>query len=343
MKNETINTNAQASAFGWDFQCSLALYFVSMDFKKLARIKVEGPTEDIELFYDNGHAIFIQSKAQLNPYSSSNTNAHLKNALKTLINASQKTDYSQLYYGSNINNPFVLKEFSNLFNGGPTNYSFFELLPKIQDKITKYVNENAKKNKMLLNKFDYNRIRICTLPFYGDDDATRYRFIRDKVDIFLTDLDIRRPVINRVFDYYQLLFYKNPSKSVSLSKEELAWPIIIFSLDVDNERFYEDYEINLEEEDAIENKYQSFIESKTVDFALITNINTNYSKFITSKNYSTRKKIVEEFIDNYYEYFSEVIFPEKSDDITHAVTKLILWKILKKNRTITTLRNEVGI
>lgn len=344
MGKKSINTNAQASAFGWDFQCSLALFFVSRNLKDIKRIKVEGPTEDIEIFYDNGEIVFIQAKSQLDPFSTANSNIHLENALKTLINASLKSNYSQLYYGSNISNPFVFKEFSSLFLGGPTNYSFNELNEKIKNKIIKYVNKNSKEHKLSLSQFDYNRLRMCTLPFYGDDDNTRYRYTREKLENFLTPLGVKSSVINRTFDHYQLLFYKNPSRSLSITKEKLAWPIIIFSLDENNEKFYDDYDINIVEIDAIENIYEDFIESKTIDFPLINDISNKFSDFITSGNYSSRIKSVEEFIDQHYLYFFESIFlNETLDIVTETVTKLILWKIIKKQRVIQKLRKEVGI
>lgn len=108
---KVIDTSAQSSAFGWDFQSSLALFFVSKDLKNLEKVKVEGRTEDIELYYEDGRTVFIQAKSQRDPFSSSNTNKHLTNAMKTLVNTSLKSEYTTLYYGTNISNPFVYKEF----------------------------------------------------------------------------------------------------------------------------------------------------------------------------------------------------------------------------------------
>lgn len=182
MENKTeepniIDTNAQASAFGWDFQSSLALFIVAQNLKNLKSIKVEGKTEDIEILYENQEMIYIQAKSQLDPYSISNTNKHLKDALKTLINASQNNNYASLVYGTNIANPFVFQKFSTMFVNSPTIYSFSQLPEKIKDKIKSYIFKVSQQEKLDLSNFDINRLIIRTFPFFGDDDQTRYRFI----------------------------------------------------------------------------------------------------------------------------------------------------------------------
>lgn len=335
--------NAQSSAFGWDFQSNLALYFASQDLKSLSRIKVEGPTEDIELFYEDGSSTFIQAKSQLDPYSSSNTNLHLKNAIKTLIDASTKTDYSLLYYGSNISNPFVFKEFSNLFLTGPTDYSFHELPDKIKDKIKKYVDETANNENLSLNNFDYNRLRITTLPFYGDNDDTRYRLIRHSVEILLETLGLKSPQINNVFTHYQLLFTQNSSKAIDIKKVDLAWPIIIYSLDTTSEEFFSEFDLDVSEEDAIENIYEDFIEKKSLEFTLFNEVSNEFLAFTKSESYQNKRSAAKEFIEKNCSDYSKKLFFGELDEMSEPVTQLILWKIIKKIRVIRKLSKEVGL
>lgn len=342
-KEKTINTSAQSSAFGWDFQSNLALYFVVTDLKSLKSVKVEGLTEDIELYYEDGRKVFLQAKSQMNPYSSTNSNKHLNAGIKTLINASLKTDYTSLYYGTNISNPFVYREFQSMFIGGPTDYSFNELTEKIKNKIKKNVDSVSKKEKLSLHKFDYNRLRICTLPFYGDEDSTRYRFIKEKTELFLTTLGISRPIINRIFDYYQLMFSKNPSRSVVIDKKELAWPIIIFSIDVNSDEFFSEFDLDVAEEDAVENIYQGFIERKAIDFSLITDVNNDFFEFSKKRLYTSKRNAPSEFIDVYSKIYCQKIFFNESNEMSDAVTKLIMWKIIKKNKVIKKIWNEVGL
>lgn len=258
MENKTeepniIDTNAQASAFGWDFQSSPALFIVAQNLKNLKSIKVEGKTEDIEILYENQEMIYIQAKSQRDPYSISNTNKHLKDALKTLINASQNNNYASLVYGTNIANPFVFQKFSTMFVNSPTIYSFSELPEKIKDKIKSYIFKVYQQEKLDLSNFDINRLIIRTLPFFGDDDQTRYRFIKESVFAFLNSIGLNNAQSIRVFENYQLDFAKNPSKSIALERGDLTWPIVIFALDLVSDDFFEEFDLDMGEEDAIEN------------------------------------------------------------------------------------------
>lgn len=342
-ENRVIDTNAQASALGWDFQSSLALFFVVDDIKNLESVKVEGKTEDIELVYNNGSTIFIQAKSQLDPYNSNTTNLHLKNGIKTLINTSQENEYTYLIYGTNINNPFVYREFVSLFAGNPTNYSFNELPKKIQDKIIKNANSVAKNEKLSLKNFDYNRLRILTLPFYGEEDKTRYRFIKEKILSFLDAIGLTGTQADRIFNSFLLDFTKNASKSISLQKEDLAWTIIIFTLDVRNDEFFEEFDLGIAEEDAIENIYGSFIEQKSLDFSLLNEVGGHFKELDKLGMFDSNRAAPREFINITVAYYEKKIFFEELDQLTPSVTKYILWKILKKRRTIERLSREVGI
>lgn len=337
------NRNAQSSAFGWEFQSNLALYFAAKDLKQLQKVKVEGPTEDIELFYEDGSSTYIQAKSKLDPHNDVNTNSHLKDAIKTLIDASNKTKYSWLYYGSNIHNPFVYKEFGRLFFNGATDHSFNELPEKIKDKIRKYAYEASKKEKISMSKFDFNRLRILTVPFYGEDDETRYRYIKQRIELFLESLGLKTPQISSVFIYYQLLFAQNPSKKLVIQKKDLAWPIIIYSLDTKNDDFYEEFSLNISEEDEIENIYSDFIEKKTLDFTFFNEISNHFKNFVENKEYINRRNIATEFIEKYHLHYSQKLFFDMVDDTSKSVTSLILWKIIKKSRVILRLQKEMGL
>lgn len=102
------NTNATSSAFGWDFQYNLALYLVmDQELTQLEKFKVEGQTEDIEIYFRNKEPIYIQAKAQENPYSRNTTTQHLSNAINSLINAVYNVNekFSEVIYGTNIEVP----------------------------------------------------------------------------------------------------------------------------------------------------------------------------------------------------------------------------------------------
>lgn len=124
------NTNATSSAFGWDFQYNLALYLVmDQELTQVEKFKVEGQTEDIEIYFRNKEPIYIQAKAQENPYSSHTTTQHLNNAINSLVNAVYNVNekYSEVIYGNNIEVPIRANKYPDLFKGSRVNLKYNEL------------------------------------------------------------------------------------------------------------------------------------------------------------------------------------------------------------------------
>lgn len=342
-KDNTIDTNAQASALGWDFQSSLALFYIINDIKKIKKIKVEGKVDDIELEYETGDKVFIQAKAKLNPFNDNNVDMHLKNALKSLINSSLKSEYSNLIYGTNIENPFVLKKYKSLFTGNPTKYTFNELPDAIRKKIKKNAEAVADNENLSMDLFDYNKLQIITLPFFGDDDETRYRFIKERVLIFLDKIGLDKVQSNRVYEIFLLDFTKNASKSIHIGKGNMAWTIIVYALENDNDDFYTEFDLDIGEEDAIQDFYRGFIDRKTVEFSLLNEVEEHFKELSKKRIFTSRRSALKEFIDSNVNYYEGKIFFDEKDDLTEGVTKVILWNILKKRRLIAKLSEEVGI
>ncbi|MDE1549489.1 hypothetical protein [Jeotgalibaca caeni] len=343
MGNRIIDTDAQASALGWDFQSSLALFYIIDDIKKLEKVKVEGKTEDIELEYHTGEKIYIQAKSQLDPFSNSNADKHLRNALKALINTSQKCEYTHLIYGTNISNPFVYKGFNQLFSGYPTNYSFNELPNKIKEKIEKNIIKVASEEKLSLELFNYDKLRIITLPFFGDHDDTRYRFVKEKVFVFLSKIGLNMVEANRIYKVFLLDFTKNASKSIHIDKEDLAWTIIVCALDTSDDEFFDEFDLDIGQQDEIERRYEGFIDRKTLDFSLLNEVEQHFKEMHLKKCFTINRTAPKEFINRTVDYYEKKIFFKESNDLTKDVTKFIIWKILKKRKLILRLSKEVGL
>ncbi|MBT8886475.1 hypothetical protein ACXO54_09355 [Lactobacillus delbrueckii subsp. bulgaricus] len=111
-KNEPVkkakNTQAVSSTFGWFFQV-IAAIALSLEYRtKLEKVKVEGKTEDIELYLRDGKLpIYVQAKStskKPEEAPKSDVRRHCCNAMNTLVNTSNivKGKYSRLIYISNF-------------------------------------------------------------------------------------------------------------------------------------------------------------------------------------------------------------------------------------------------
>ncbi|WP_289758541.1 hypothetical protein [Lactobacillus taiwanensis] len=108
---KTKDTQASYSVWGWLFQITAAIVLGLKYRKNLTKIKVEGKTEDIELYFSDRDPIYVQAKStgkSIEGYN--NVTDHCTAAMNTLINATNihKNKYSELIYISNYLNPLRL-------------------------------------------------------------------------------------------------------------------------------------------------------------------------------------------------------------------------------------------
>ena len=102
------NSNASPTMFGFDFQVNAAIYLMLENIEKMNEIRLEGKTEDIELFLDDGKRIYAQAKSVVNGSTDlSHVRQNLNKALKTLSKAdSKETEKLILGYISKMVNIF---------------------------------------------------------------------------------------------------------------------------------------------------------------------------------------------------------------------------------------------
>lgn len=338
------NTNATSSAFGWDFQYNLALYLVmDQDLTQVEKFKVEGPTEDIEIYFRNKEPIYIQAKAQEDPYSSSTTNQHLNNAINSLINAVDKVNekYSEVIYGNNIEIPIRANKYPNLFQGSRVNLSYVELPETHKKKIDSIFN---KTNVVIdFEKLKQN-IRILKITFHGSDDETRYRLIREKVIDRLDEIGFPRFKASKIFSNLQNEFKNNASQRIDLSIEKLGWLIILYSINVEESTVYEVFDIPQINEVSLKNDFSELILNRSLDFEFVTSVISEFNKF--SLSCTTRRDTVKIFINEHYSRYREDIL-NLHDGICGTLlddlTKVILFQILSSHSDINSVRKGLSI
>lgn len=229
------SSNATPSAFGWDFQANLGLYLImDEDLKQIKKFKIEGETEDIEIYYRDTterKPKFIQAKSQENPISDGTTSKHLSNALSSLLQVVTKVsgEYSELIYGTNIEIPIRARVKQKLFEGNRIKLYYKELPEQFQTKIDGIVDVSEITSEELMSFKE--RFSILKISFYGQDNETRYKVVQEKVTSKLRSLGIEQYKCNRIFYYFQKEFIQNASKRVEYSIEDLGLTIILFSFE----------------------------------------------------------------------------------------------------------------
>lgn len=341
-----IDTEATASAFGWDFQVNTAIYFALKNIKHLVSIKVEGKIEDIELNMQGNKNIYIQVKSHTDPSSKANTLVKLQDALKTLINATNQSEYEELHYVSNSFNPLNDKKLDAFFTNPPVKYSYNELNNSAQKIIDKYISAVEKKYTLNVSKLDKNKIFIHAIPFFGNDDSTRYRIMSSSINEFLSSVQLSGKTPD-LLEYWQNLLNLNSTiKQIKVNKEQLIWPIIILdSLNISHSKynyFFEDFDLG--QIDEIHKKYNLYINKKTQQFSFVTQVINDFTQFKTMNKHIKNNQQIEEFSKEKWKIYASIISEgQVHEEIKEIIIKLIILQILKNRYSIDDIKRMSGI
>lgn len=277
------SSNATPSAFGWDFQANLGLYLImDEDLKQIKKFKIEGETEDIEIYYRDTterKPKFIQAKSQENPISDGTTSKHLSNALSSLLQVVTKVsgEYSELIYGTNIEIPIRARVKQKLFEGNRIKLYYKELPEQFQTKIDGIVDVSEITSEELMSFKE--RFSILKISFYGQDNETRYKVVQEKVTSKLRSLGIEQYKCNRIFYYFQKEFIQNASKRVEYSIEDLGLTIILFSFEDEENWSFNNLDIPEELISRIKAEFSNYILEKQLDFQFISQLVGDYKKY----------------------------------------------------------------
>lgn len=337
----SYDSNASASIFGWEFQTNAAIFLAFEHIKNFTEIKIEGQIDDIEIYFNETEPIFIQVKSQENPEPSSNTLKHFKNGIKTLINASGKSVYSELVYLSNINNPLSNKSVAMYFSS-LSKYSYNEFPPVVKKLIDKQIQSVVGNESLNQTKFSMDKFSIITIPYFGNHLPTRYRLITEKINSFLSKLDMHTYIGEDLLCYLQKQFFTNATtKYVKLKKEDIVWPIVVLGTLKLSEVKLEEFDDGYAEE--IKRKYYEYINKQSHKFGLITKVMAEFYEYRKNEGQMKKTKaLVEKFIaDNWLKFTDEINCDNK--EIEECLVKIIIEMIIIDRFKIEKLKEATNL
>jgi len=322
--------NASASVFGWQFQINVAIYLMFKYFKNFEEIKVEGSNEDIEISLNNEKKIYVQAKSKENidVKDTASYSTKLKNALDSLADI-KTNDIDKLIYISNLEpNPLNsgTKEFELV-----TFLKYDELLPESQEKINKQL-ENLEKD------VDKTKLVIAKIPFYGEDKATRQKFILQQLESFLAYTKSELiPFSKSILEMWESEFMHNATQknqALKIKKSDVLWNLLVFELDRNSNAFDNGMEFDEEDYQLAIEKYSKVINNKEGNFKI-------YNKIIVLYD-NVRRQVPNmrsnDFINNYAEEIYDIVFEEKKNKDEELVeiicSKIIAKRIVIRKNTI---------
>lgn len=357
------NTQASYSAWGWLFQVTAAIVMGLKYRKNLTEMKVEGKTEDIELYFKDENPIYVQAKSTGKSIEdTSNATQHCTAALNTLINTSniKKNKYSQLIYISNFLNPLKLTDevWRALWKPNKDELLVQNYVSDIPQEGKIYLNERAKEAKKQLknagylytdNYFDWNKVSVATLIFSRkneenlEDNIKECSVLNKLIDeILKRDTNTLRDNIET--DLYRRYGNNATNFKLTIKKNEIC-SLFIYKIVQGAPETYLEKNIPIFQQEDVETYAKGFIDEQSKNIEVINKILADFYEFDASK-YTDEDKKLNAFIDQEGEDEQlKSYFPmnEKDEEIQKNCLRYLTYKILYKQRVIKDTREEFNI
>lgn len=337
------NRSNHAGAFGMDFQTNAGIVLMLANIIKMKSIKLEGNYEDIDIKLSDGKHVLAQAKSVEDATNDfRNVRAYLKKGLETLSDGEHKikNKTTQLIYITNSPDPFRDPESKPIFAYLPTIRLYSELPPSSKEIIDDYLGK-------LDFPLDKKKLYIQYLPFEGDEDKERYKFINQEIRDFVGSLRYTSRLAginNELFSIWNNDIFKNGTRKntmLALKKEDIIWPVIVFAVSREepDEEFYSEFEWNIYEE--MESLYSQTIDYFTSRYTFFAEVICDYQNYNYKGKVKDRtKKFIKDSYSNYLYLLDGTKF---DDDEKAALIQTILYKIIMKRNIINELKQEVNL
>lgn len=333
------NRSAHATMFGFDFQVNAAIVLTIENIRELHSLRLEGNAEDIELELNNHQYVLAQAKAVERSSSDfRNVRNNFKKALISLSEGSQKKDAKQLILITNSPNLLNEKNSMSIFFGHA--HREYSSLPEyLKDIIKDYV-------KGIQSPLDLNKFMIQVLPFETDNDAERYKIVKEVVNEFIEEIESQDVITGkRLLTIWHEKVFKNGTRkntSITLSKKDLVWPIMVIATDIErhNDEFTDRFDAGLYDE--IVHQYRNIIESSCERYEFFIKVLSDYHAYRSSQTSRKPSKKAADFaMDKWSGYVDELGLDNIDKDLQEGLTQIILYKIVCNRYVIQRIKKGV--
>lgn len=329
---------ADAVVFGFDFQVNAAIVLFLENVKDVKSLRLEGDYEDIEIELENGKYILAQAKAVERASDDfSNVRKNMKKAITTLSEADHKAKASELIMVTNSPNPFNDDGSKGAFYG-PSKRWYKDLPESARNLVDDYL-------KDLKEPLDTDKFKVQVIPFETDEDDERYKVIMQCVNDFVGELNTNTAGLGKkLLNVWHWQVFDNGGKhnsAIRLRKKDIVWPILV-KVTEDNtldDEFKEQFDIGLLEE--VRNRYSETIENHCERCEFFIKILSGFNSFKSEKKPIEK---INDFIDKKWcdysdEFSSEIV----DDEVKEAITKIVMYKVLRQRYVIKRVKEGTNI
>ena len=196
------------------------------------------------------------------------------------------------------------------------------------------------------NALDLQKFRVQVFPFETDDEVERYKAVTQAVNDFIGSLNINASngLGKRLLQVWHDEIFINGTKndaSIKLDKKDIIWPILVYETDISrcDEDFLNQFDIGVYDE--VTRLYGGVIDSCCERVEFFTKILYDYKQFQSTKKHMDKYI---DFIDSTWEnYKSEFSDSGIDEETLEALTKIVLYSVVRRRITIDKVRQGVNL
>lgn len=245
-------------------------------------------------------------------------------------------------YVTNDEYPFGRSKQTSMFGS----YAYYEY-KELPSAICGYIAEKAE--AVGIDQADLDKFAVLVFGFYGEDDRTRYKIVRNCVQDWIDEAGlgnvaaINSAQLRRTWELILKGNAQNPDVTVTVSKADLTWPLIAMVCEASkDDRMFDDYDEEIRED--VLRAYKKTIEWHTTRYQLVTKVLSDFDDFKASRPRSNIGQTRSEFLSSRWESYVEELGAEHIDEErAELLVKIVLRKILVSNSVIRQIKEGVNL
>ena len=187
-------------------------------------------------------------------------------------------------------------------------------------------------------------INILKIRFFGEDNESRYRVVKEKVIDTLSSLGVANYKCNKIFESLQREFYQMPSKRLDYTIEELGLRIILLSIDSDENQSSEKLDIPEELVMRIKGEFSDYVSEKQLDFQFISQVVGDYRQYKITNPAIVQYQKIQSFINTCFKQYREYFLQRTvnvEQELIDNIIKVVLYRILSNQFEIDTITERM--
>lgn len=332
-------SNASDTVFGFEFQVYAGIYLMLQHLGDMENLKIEGPSEDIELKLSNGTTIYAQAKAFTKPYDAERKacTQKLTHGLRSLSAVNDPRAY-QLVYITNLQIPIV-DTLTTEFDG-----SYYLKYSELSECSRQAIDGILERNQYTI---DLEKLTFVAFPFFGQNTDQKLkiivRAIREMLHKIDSTLEGAAPALTHRWCSIFLADGAFKSGAICVSVEDITWDLIFEGIrKMGNDGIRQALSLDESTFDEAIQEYDSIIQFEGSQFKTCNAILQMYGDYCTKNGFECD---VGKFVVEMRDEIFRILFGDRQSDggqeLLMVCAQVIAYKVLRRRGFVKRIKQGI--